>query len=100
MTLSDEGVRLLSRAAILVVVVLVTAFARTLVGRNPKRHFRMAIGTVGGMAAGIAVSGPLSGMLGFDVSSLSAMCGIFAGWAVAYQFVKHIPRDATQPTSP
>ena len=92
MTLSDEGVRLLSRAAVLVVVILVAAFLRTLIGPNPKRHPRMAIGTLGGMAAGIAISGPLSQLLGRDVSSLAALAGVFAGWAVAYQFVKHIPR--------
>ena len=92
-TLSDEGVRLLARAAVLVVAILIAAFFHTLVGRNRKRHFRMAIGTVGGLTAGIAVSGPLSKMLGTDVSSLSAMAGVFIGWAVAYQFARHIPRN-------
>lgn len=95
MTLSDEGVRLLSKAAILLVAILVAAFFRTLIGRNPKRNGGMAIGTVGGMAVGIAVSRPLSDAIGIDVSSLSAIAGVFLGWAVAYQFVKHLPRNVS-----
>jgi hypothetical protein len=96
MTLSDEGVRLLSKGAILVVAILVAAFFRTLIGPNPKRHPRMAIGTIGGLAAGIAMSGPLSQLVDRDVSSLAALAGVFAGWAIAYQFVKHIPRYASK----
>jgi hypothetical protein len=96
MTLSDEGVRLLSKGAILVVAILVAAFFRTLIGPKPKRHPRMAIGTIGGMAAGIAMSGPLSQLVDRDVSSLAALAGVFAGWAIAYQFVKHIPRYASK----
>ena len=92
--LSAEGERLLGRGAILVVALLVTAFARTLVGRNPKRHFRMALGTIGGLAAGIWASAPLSAWMGTDVSTLAAIGGVFLGWAVAYQFVKQIPREA------
>ena len=95
--LSDEGVRLLSPGALVVVMVVVTAFARTLVGRNPKRHVRMFLGTIGGLAAGIWMGAPLSAWIGSDVSSLSAVGGVFVGWAVAYQFIKHIPRNA--PTS-
>lgn len=94
-SLSEEGVRLLSRGALLAVLVLVTAFARTIVGRNPKRNVGMLMGTLGGMAAGIAVAAPLSRLFGTDVSSLSAICGVILGWAVAYQFVKHIPRRAS-----
>ena len=97
--LTDEGVRLLSKGALLFVALLVAAFARTLIGRNPRRQFRMAMGTVGGIAAGIAVAPALSAWIGADVSSLSAMCGVFLGWAVAYQFVKQIPRNGPgQPT--
>ena len=93
MTLSDEGVRLLSKIAVLVVAILIAAFFHTLIGRNRKRHLRMAIGTVTGLAAGIAVSDPLSRMLGIDVSSLIAMLGVFVGWSIAYQFARRIPRD-------
>ena len=95
MTLSDEGVRLLMRAALVAVVILVAAFFRTLVGTNPKRHGRLTLGTIGGMAAGIAVADPLSQWAGWDVSTLTAVAGIFAGWAVAYQFVRHLPRNAS-----
>lgn len=92
---SDGGVRLVSKAALVVVALLVTAFARTLIGANPRRHFRMALGTLGGLALGIAISGPLTRMIGAEVSPIAAMCGVIVGWAVAYQFVKGIPRDVT-----
>ena len=94
MPLSDEGVRLLTKGAILVVVILVTACVRTMVGPNPKRHRRMALGTVGGIAGGIAVASPLSTWFGTDVSALSALGGLLLGWTVAYQFMHHIPREA------
>src|SRR5918993_3469800 len=99
MTLSDEGARFLTKAAIVVFALLVTAFFRTLIGRNPKRNVGMLLGTIGGMAAGIAASSPLSEWIGEDVSSLSAMAGVILGWCVAYQFVKHLPRDLAQPGS-
>ena len=98
--LSNEGVRLLSKGALLVVALLVAAFAKTVVGRNPKRQFRMALGTIGGLATGVAVAPPLSAWIGADVSSLSAMCGVFLGWAVAYQFVKQIPRGGPGQPAP
>ena len=98
--LTDEGVRLLSKGAIVLVALVVAAFARTVVGRNPKRHIRMAMGTVGGVASGVAAAPTLSAWVGVDVSSLSALCGVFLGWAVAYQFVKHIPRNGPARPTP
>lgn len=92
--LSDEGTRLLSRGALVAVILLLTAVARTIVGRHPRRQRRMLLGTLGGLTAGIAAATPLSEALGTDVSTLSAIVGVFLGWAVAYQFVKHIPRNA------
>lgn len=94
MDLSPEGVRFISKAALFVVLLLAAAFARTVVGPNPKRHFRMLLGTLGGMALGVALSVPLSKLFDSDVSALSSVAGVLVGWAVAYQFAKQIPRYA------
>ena len=100
MTLSDEGVKFLSKAAIFVVLLLVTAAIRTYVGPNPKRQFGMAIGTVGGIAIGIAMTSTLSAWAGRDVFNFAILAGVFAGWLLAYQFVKHIPRNAPSQRTP
>jgi hypothetical protein len=96
--LSSEGVRLLAKSAIFIVVLLVTAFARTVVGRNRRRQFGMFLGTIGGLAIGVAMASRLNEWSGMDVSPLAAIGGIFCGWLVAYSFVRHIPRGG--PASP
>jgi ammonia channel protein AmtB len=92
--LSDEGARLLGRVALVSVILLLTAVARTIVGRHPSRQRRMLLGTLGGLTAGIAAATPLSQAFGTDVSTLSAIAGVFLGWTVAYVFVKRLPRNA------
>lgn len=94
MELSTEGVQLLSRAAIIVVVILATAFVRTLVGPNPRRQRWMLLGTVGGLALGIGAANGVSAFAGSDVSALSSIAGVFIGWAIAYQFARRHPRSA------
>lgn len=97
---TDEGIRLLSRGAVVFVVVLATAFARTVAGGNRKRHFLMAMGTVGGLVAGVASGALLSARIGTDLSSVSAICGVLLGWMVAYRFGRHLPRNGPSKPTP
>lgn len=92
--LSDEGVRLVSRVALGVVLILVAALVRTAVGRSKQRNRIMTVGTVGGVAFGVLIAMPLSRWFGADVSAIAACIGIVVGWFVAWQFAKQLPRSA------
>ena len=92
--MSDEGVRLVSRVALVVVLILAGALVRTAVGSGKQRNRIMAIGTVGGVAFGVLIAMPLSGWFGADVSAITACIGIVLGWFVAWQFAKRLPRTA------
>ena len=92
--MSREGIELVSRVALIAVLIVVTAVMRTLVGPSKRRGFYMGLGTLGGMAAGVAAASPASRLFGTDVSVLFACAGIFLGWAVAWPFARRVPREA------
>jgi len=87
-------VSLVSRVALLAVLILVTAVVRALVGPSKRRGFYMGLGALGGMAAGVAAASLVSRWITRDVSVIFACLGIFAGWAVAWPFARRIPREA------
>ena len=93
--MSNEGVVLISRVAVVVGLLLVTAVVRTLVGPSKRRGRFVLIGTLGGMAAGIAAASLISRWVMTDLSAILACLGIFAGWGVAWPFVRRIPREAS-----
>ena len=92
--MSNEGVALVSRVALVTVAVLVVAVVRTLAGPNKRRGLYMQVGTLGGMAAGIAAASLMSRWVMTDLSVILACLGIFAGWGVAWPFIRRIPREA------
>jgi hypothetical protein len=92
--MSDEGVRILSRAALVFVLIFVTAAFRTIYGPSKQRGRFMLAGTVGGLATGLITAPFLSRALGFDVSTLAACGGVVLGWSVAWVFARRIPRNA------
>ena len=92
--MSTEGVTLLSKVALVVVLTVATAWVRVLIGPGKRRGFLMGIGTLGGMATGIAVSSLTSRWIATDLSVICACLGIFAGWMVAWRFARRIPREA------
>ncbi len=92
--MSSEGVALISRVALVAVLILVTAAVRTLVGPSQRRGLYMGLGTLGGMAHGIAAASLISRWIRADVSVILACLGIVAGWAVAWLFARRIPREA------
>jgi len=92
--MSTEGVRFISRIALVAVLIVATAIVRVLVGPSRKRGFLMGIGTLGGMTTGIAVASLLCSWIATDLSVVSACLGIIAGWGVAWLFARRIPREA------
>jgi drug/metabolite transporter (DMT)-like permease len=91
---SHEGITLISRVALVAVLIIVTALVRVLVGPSRRRGLYMGIGTLGGMSTGVAVASLMSRWITTDVSAVCAVLGILAGWAVAWLFARRIPREA------
>jgi drug/metabolite transporter (DMT)-like permease len=92
--MSGEGVTLISRVALVAVLIIVTAFVRVLIGPSRRRGLYMGIGTLGGMSAGVAIASLTSRLSTTDSSAIFACLGIFAGWGVAWLFARQVPRDA------
>jgi predicted permease len=92
--LTDEGVWTLSRVALVVVLILLAAALKTMVGPSKQRGRVMLAGTIGGITLGVIGAPPLSDALGVEVSAITAIVGIVIGWAVAWQFARRIPRTA------
>jgi len=93
--MSREGVTLIMRAALVVLLILAAAFFRALVGPSKKRGQLMLAGTLGGMAVGVAVGYLIFLWSTFDASSICASIGIVVGWGVSWQFARRIPREAS-----
>jgi len=96
--MSDEGVTLIAglpRFAVRIALLCAGAFVAELVGPSRRRRIYMAIGTAGGMSAGIAVASMMPRWETIDVSFIGASIGLFAGWGVAWLFVRRIPREGT-----
>ena len=92
--MSHEGVTLISRVALVAVLLIVTALVRVLVGPSRRRGAYMGIGTLGGMSTGVAVASLMSRWITTDASAICAVLGILAGWSVAWLFARRIPREA------
>ena len=92
--MSHDEIMLISRVAVVAVLIILTALVRVLVGPSRTRALYMGIGTLGGMSTGVAVASLMSRWITTDVSALCAVLGILAGWGVAWLFARRIPREA------
>ena len=93
--MSHEGITLIWRVALVALAVVATASLRALVGPSRRRGLYMGVGTVGGIAAGVAASSLLFSWVRIDVSpAIFAFVGMIAGWGVAWPFARRIPREA------
>jgi hypothetical protein len=91
--MSDEGVRLLIRAGLVIFLIVAAAVVHTGIGGSKRRGRTMLAGTVAGLA-GVLVAGPLSQRVGDDVSVLAAVFAMVIGWAVSWRFARRIPLAA------
>jgi hypothetical protein len=57
--LSDEGVRLIMRAALVIFLIIGAAFFKILVGPGKRRGQIMLAGTLGGFSSGVRLSYPI-----------------------------------------
>jgi hypothetical protein len=92
--MSNEGVRFVSRAALVVLLILVTAVFRTVMGPGRRRGRYILAGTLAGISLGVGVGSLINRWFGIDVSVICACVGIWAGWTVAWVLAREIPREA------
>jgi membrane associated rhomboid family serine protease len=92
--MSDEGVRLIMRAALVIALIIAAAFFRALVGPGKERGRIMLTGTLGGFISGVLLSYPIHQRFDMDVSVISASLGIVLGWAVAWTWARRLPRES------
>ena len=92
--MSDEGVRLIMRAALLIALIITAAFFKALVGPGKKRGRIMLAGTLGGFSSGVLLAYPIYQRFDMDASVLSASLGMVLGWAVAWIWARRIPRES------
>lgn len=92
--MSNEGVTLVARVLLVVVLIVVTAMFRTLVGPSKRRGRIMLVGTLGGMSFGVFVAYLISQWLKIEVSTIGACLGVTLGWCVSWLFARQIPREA------
>jgi hypothetical protein len=89
--MSHEGVTLISRIALVTLLIVAAAVVRVLVGSSRKRGLYMGIGALGGLSAGVAVAALISPLIMREVSVICACFGIVAGWGVAWRFARRVP---------
>jgi hypothetical protein len=92
---SNDAMTFVSRAALVVFVILVPPFFRALVGTG-KRHGRMMLtGTLGGIALGVLLNSSVSHWLNADASVLCTCLGMIVGWTVSAAIARHVPPERT-----
>jgi len=92
--MSQDGVALLTKAAVVAALILSGAVVRTLVGPSRRRGLIMGAGTLGGLSFGVAVTSVLPRWVDHDLLAMCAPVGMMLGWVVAWSFARHVPREA------
>jgi drug/metabolite transporter (DMT)-like permease len=90
----SSDVTFVSRAALVVLMLVVASFFRALVGPGKRRGRIMLAGTLGGISFGVLVASLVSQWLNNDVLGVCAFLGMVLGWGVCWLFARRIPREA------
>ena len=91
--MSHEGVALIARAALIVVMIAVASVCRVLAAPGRRGNAFLLAGTLGGIASGVAVAALISRVAGTDMSAFTACLGMMAGWCVAAVWSGRVPGD-------
>jgi prepilin signal peptidase PulO-like enzyme (type II secretory pathway) len=92
--MTDEGMKLLLRAAAVLLMIAIGAIVRTFIGPSRGRGIVMFVGMFGGMMLGVLFSYATPISLNLRESALLAILGLLVGWAIAWPFARRIPREA------
>lgn len=92
--MTNEGVALLSRAAVIAVLIFFAALFRVLIGTGTRSGHFMLAGTLGGISLGVGVASLISPWTRTDLSVICATAGIIVGWCVAWLFARRTFRSA------
>lgn len=92
--MNHEGVTLLLRGLLVLLLMVVGPIVRTFIGPSRTRGYVMLVGMLAGVSFGVLVGDLLPSSLKLDESAVLAMLGMVAGWSIAWLFAKRIPRAA------
>jgi hypothetical protein len=92
--MSNEGVALVSRAMLVISLIMVAAIFRHLMGPGRGRGPIGLAGTLGGISFGVLLAYPVSHWLKADVSVICACLGMVLGWGVSWLFARQNPGEA------
>jgi len=92
--MSHEGVMLVTRLALVGLMIVAGAVVKTFIGPSKRRGYVMLVGMLGGMSFGVLINARLSTWLNTDQSAVFAIFGMILGWSVAWPFARRIPRTA------
>lgn len=81
---ANKGFVLIVRIALVLLLILVGAIVRTFIGPSKERGRVMAVGMLGGMAAGVAVSYLAPSSLKMQESVFFAISGMLLGFGVVW----------------
>jgi hypothetical protein len=93
-SMTDAGIELVLRTAVVLLMIAIGAIVRTFIGPSRRRGYAMFAGMFGGMALGVLFSYAMPASLNLRESALLAILGVLIGWAIAWPFARRIPRDA------
>ena len=91
--MSSQGVALIMRAGLVLLLAIAAAVFRALIGPGRKRDQLMLAGTLGGISMGVLAGYLISPSLHFDVSAISASVGMVLGWATVWLVAHRRPRE-------
>lgn len=91
--MSDEGVRLIIRTALVVLLITAAAFFKVLAGPGKRRGRIMLAGTLGGISLGVLLSYVIHQSVGLELSVILACLGVVVGWGVAWMWARRVPRQ-------
>ena len=92
--MTDEGLMLLLRAAIVLLMIAIGAIVRTFIGQSRSRGSVMFAGMFGGIALGVLFSYAMPPASNLRESALLAVLGMLIGWGIAWPVARRIPRNA------
>jgi len=92
--MSDEGVGLIMRVALVIGLIVAAALFKVLVGSSKRRGRIMLVGTLAGLSSGVLLSLAIHERFDVELSVILACVGVVLGWGIAWIWARRVPREA------